>query len=417
MLASVVQARAQAYGPTVGNFLNYPVSPRMLAMGDAGTSVVTKSAMSMLVNPAQLGMQSLNNSLEIGSSLFLTPNSDRPYEIAGSQKYLSFLASAVSYGARLDSVWHRLPFKLALGVGYSYEESTFPFSPGGPMIGGTMTDYTNSFTLGLGIHYFLKLGIGYSLKFIRNKNPFSAFTPNIDQTAEDFGTILQVPVLQLLYGTRTRHIVFCKNIYPSLNITAGYALRNVGGYVVKTPTYHSLLARQANLGWNWELAFSSRVAEYDWKWFSLTWAREATDEPFKLDSVSAGIGPNGVANYDYLLSYRNGLGTFSPWNNLVLGMPTTTTASIKGWQIGLGESFYFRGGSIIYSGSPAVVTSGWGARLDGLVKLIVFLHGLNPNAPFTRFVLNHLDLRFDYYGSDSGLFPGQPFESLDLVVR
>ena len=98
-------------------------------------------------------------------------------------------------------------------------------------------------------------------------------------------------------------------------------------------------------------------------------------------------------------------------------MPTTTAASIKGWQIGVGGFFYLRGGSITYSGGPALVTSGWGARLDGLVKLVVFLHGLNSNASFTHFVLDHLDLRFDYYGSESGLFPGQPFESLDLVVR
>lgn len=416
LLASVVEAKAQYYGPTAANFLNYPATPQALAMGEAGVSIVANSAMSVSANPGLLGMQSLDNSLNIGTSLVHYIDSNLPYGVTAVHNY-SFLVSAVTYGTRLNSIWHDLPFKAGVGVGYSYEESTLPFAPEQPSVSGYITDYANSFTVGLGVDYFLRVGLGYSMELIKNKNPFSAFTPNIDQPAENFGAVLQIPVLHLLYGTRQRPLLIGKNIYPSLDVTAGYALRNVGGYVIKTPNYQLPIARQASLGWNWKFSLRSRMRGYDWKWFSFTWAREATSEPFNLDSVSAGIGPNGVANYDYLLSYRNGLGAFGSWNNLVLGIPTTTATSIKGWQIGVGGFFYLRGGSITYSGGPALVTSGWGARLDGLVKLVVLLHGLNPNASFTHFVLDHLDLRFDYYGSESGLFPGQPFESLDLVVR
>ncbi len=53
------------------------------------------------------------------------------------------------------------------------------------------------------------------------------------------------------------------NIVPILNDTAGYALRNVGGYVVATPTNDLPLAREANVGWNWELAFRSKLADHE----------------------------------------------------------------------------------------------------------------------------------------------------------
>ena len=400
LLASVVEAKAQYYGATAANFLNYPATPQALAMGEAGVSLVTRSAMSIIANPGLLGMQSLENNLNVGTSLQYSEN-------------YSFLASGVSYGPRLNSIWHELPFKAGIGVGYSYEELTFPFSAGGAPIGGTITDYANSFTVGMGIDYFLRLGLGYSVELIKNTHP--AFTPNIDQPAANFGADLQVPVLHLLYGTQNRSALIGKNIYPSLDVTAGYALRNVGGYVIKTPTYQLPLARQANLGWNWEFVLMSRVAGFDWKWFSFTWAREAMDEPFKVDSVFVG-GASYVSNRDSVVSYRNGPGSFSPWNDLIMGRPVAIAQLSKGWQIGLGGFLYLQGGSITYPGGPTAITSGWEMKLDGFLRSLVFFHVLSPNGSVTHFLLRNLDLQFDYSASNAG--GGiSPLESLNLTLR
>ncbi len=136
-----------------------------------------------------------------------------------------------------------------------------------------------------------------------------------------------------------------------------------------------------------------------------------------MDSSFAGIGPDGFAQWTYFWAYQNGLRTFSPWNNLVLGKGNTTLLAIKGWQIELGQLLYLRGGSITYPGGPLNSTSGWGVGFDGLVKLLVFLRGLNPNGSFAQFVLEHLELQFNYARSSGGIFPAKPFESLDLVVR
>ena len=55
LLASVPRGWAQGVAGTIVGFLNYPVAPEMAARGDAGVSVVTNNAMSVIANPAQLG--------------------------------------------------------------------------------------------------------------------------------------------------------------------------------------------------------------------------------------------------------------------------------------------------------------------------------------------------------------------------
>lgn len=178
LIASATQAWAQACGSTVGNFLNAPVTPQGQAMGEASASVVTNNAMSIISNPSLLGMQGLNNKLEIGSSLSSLRNSNGHY---------SFLVSTASYGIQANSIWHDLPFKAGIGVGYSCEESTFPFNPTAPVKSGYVTNYANSLAVGLGFDYFVKLGLGYSVKLIKNKNEVAPIYPNINQPPGDFG--------------------------------------------------------------------------------------------------------------------------------------------------------------------------------------------------------------------------------------
>ncbi len=411
LFASVLQAKAQeSYGSTIGNFLNIPVSPQMLAMGDAGVSVLSKSAASMIDNPAQLGIRSLTDSLNVGTSLFFHDSNTSRDGLYYRDE--SAANAAVSYETRVNSLWHNLPFRVGIGIGYSYQEFTFHPTLDSPEPVGYETDYANTLFVGLGLHYFLRLGLGYSLELVNNEN--RAARPKIDELAENFGTILQVPVLHLLWAKR--QIVVGKDVEPILNIAAGYALRNVGGYVIKTPTYELPLARQALLGWNWELGFRSKVKGYSWKWFSFTWTRQAIDSPIKLDSAFVG-GPSDVSNWNYFESYRGGLGDFSPWSNLILGKGSLTQVTSRGWQIGFAGFFYLRGGAIMGSRQPTYGTSGWGVSAEGLVKLMVYLHQLNPKATFTQFMLRHLDIEFDYSEADGGIFAGKPFESLDLVLR
>ena len=104
--------------------------------------------------------------------------------------------------------------------------------------------------MGLGIHYFIRFSLRYSLEFISGTKAY--YKTGIKRSAEDFGAIFQVPVPPLLHGSLKRPVVFGNNIRPILNVTAGYALRNVG--------------------------------EYKWKRFSFTWAIEVVTEPFKPDS-------------------------------------------------------------------------------------------------------------------------------------
>lgn len=426
LLTSVPRGWAQGVAGTIGDFLNYPVTPEMAAMGDGGVSIVTNSAISAIANPAQLGMLSMTNSLSIGTGFDMHTDTplNRNFGTAFGFRDASFSVSAVSYGARLNSLWEALPSYVGLGLQYSYEKFASP-SPVtlsvSPFIIGNEAEHANAFTIGLGIHYFLRLGLGYSVKFIGGENGY--YISNLDQTARDFGAILQIPVLRLLHGSRDGSFILGEDIQPIFNITAGYSLRNVGGYVhvVRPLSGEVPLARQANLGWNWRLAFQSKVAGFKWDWFSFTWDREAANSPFNTDS-SLVTNPNGYSYWNYFWSYSSGLGSFSPWSNLIVGRGSASVAVSKGWQIGLGEFLYLRGGSLTNLSqnpwSSTFPTSGWGVKLDGLVKALVFLHGLNANDSFTRFILHHFNLEFDYSTASGGVFDAiKPFESLNLALR
>ncbi|MCL5268468.1 MAG: hypothetical protein M1469_10245 [Bacteroidetes bacterium] len=191
-------------------------------------------------------------------------------------------------------------------------------------------------------------------------------------------------------------------------------MKNIGKYIA---FYGNPLPGEADLGWNVEVRLRSRVASHSCEWFSFAWLRQADASLLSLDS-SMSIYPSSLdTTFNYFDTYKDGLGDFRPYDNLFVGRPTGDVGIRRRWQIGLAEFIYIRGGSITDQGQPTYSTFGWGARLEGLLKLLVFMHWLDADGSVAKFVLNHLDLQFDYSRAYGGIYGGKPFEDLNIVVR
>lgn len=189
-------------------------------------------------------------------------------------------------------------------------------------------------------------------------------------------------------------------------------MRNVGSYT----KFVYPLPREASLGWSVDAGLKSQVAGHPWECIIRSLSDQAGNSPFYTDSVAALIHGADTA-WDYLTRYQKGLGRFNPWQNLILGRASATVGVRKGGQIGLGEFLYIRAGSITDAGQMTYSTFGWGLRLDGLAKCLVFFRWLDPNAPVAKFLLDHLDVQYDCSRAYGGVYQGKPFEDLNLVVK
>lgn len=370
----------------------YPfVSAETNAMGGAGVAFVSDNALATIANPAELGLFSLHGILNAS----YMPN------IPGQLN-----AFAVNAGSSLNQFWHELPFKAGLGVGYSNPNYSYP----SPTLGYQTlmeTDVVNGVTFGLGVDYFVRLGLGYTLKWVSTKGRPTYYNSTY---SPDFGAILQIPVTNLILKSSDPPVISTYNVTPVLNITFGYSKRNEADYA---PYGYAVLPREGDFGWNFEVGLKTYIRDYWWKWFSFTWVRQA-DAP-----LTSWNGQTYV--------YDSGLGDTQVYDNLIAGRPTGNVSIEKGWQIQLGQFLYLRGGSATGPGVPTYTTFGWGARLDGLVKALIFMHGLDANGNIVKFVLNHLNLQFDYsksageivgFGNTGGIgFKGEPFEILSLTIR
>ena len=373
----------------------YPfVSAETNAMGGAGVSFVSDNALATIANPAELGLFSLHGVL---SASYLG-------KIPGQLS-----AFAVNAGLGLSPLRLSVPFKLGLGIGYSNPRYSYPYRFG--FVPRTQTDAVNALTLGLGLQYVVRLALGYTLKWVTTEG-----TPGYYRStyAPDLGAMLQIPVMNVLSKLSGFRVSPAKSTVPFFDITLGYSKRNLANY---DPYSSAEVPREADLGWNFELGLRARIRHVAWRLLSFTWVRQA----------EASL----VSNQDTTVSYMNGLGGFQVYDNLLAGKLASSAVLLKGWQLGLASLVYLRGGSVSQAQSrfnilgTHISTFGWGVRLDGLIKTLLFLHFLHARSYIVDVLLNDIDLRLDYsrtngplpYSYAQTVFLGRPMATLSLVIR
>lgn len=421
-----------AYGQQFNSapVMTTPISAEANGMGGASASVLSDNALATVANPAQLGLFCLDN--RFNASTFLA-NASWPSGFQDTHN--SIYATALNVGVKLNK-WFTLPVPFSLGAGYSRLQmnlNNFEMMPfGGPQVISTWqaSQAMQSLTLSVAFDYWVRLGIGYNLKWLSSRLTTAYPTTDVppgqgNALAQDYGVLLDLPVVGDLSRIKGQQIEFNKGISPEMNLLLAYSRRNIGKgiYYIEPGNSHPF-PREAVLGLSAVVGLKSEVDGEPWTLISFTWAREAEDNLVAIYDVPVATPDmfgDTVYSYSTVYSYKNGPGDISPIDNLVFGRGNGNVALRKGWQLQIAELVYLRGGSYLSPVAPGYHTLGLGLRLDGLMKLLAAYKLVDASgAAVAAFVMNHLDLQYDYseYTSTSNMnINGTSFQSLNLVLR
>jgi hypothetical protein len=414
-----------AQGQTALPFLLIPSSPEGNGMGGISGTTITESPLATLANPAQLGIMSLDHHFAVG---FYPSSTDW---LAGIPKSgFTYSATAFNAGISINKLTP-LPFGLSVGIGYSHVSfnlGSYNVTVNDPSVVSMYSaeDHSENWSLGVGIDYYIRLGLGYTTKGISsNLAPFDVQGQGrqgiASTSAYDLGIIASIPVAGIVNKVSDTPITILGKYQPLLDISFASAWSNLGDH--KVPYIDAAqadpLPRNAMLGLSYKAGFTVPLPTTSWEVFSFTLAREAEDIlverfPAVVDSNYVVIDPGAPPQY------KSGTGAIQFFNNVVLGEGNTRVTLRKGWQLNLGEILSLRGGSVNGS-SESYATDGWGLRLGGLLKLIDQAIPSFADSPFPMFILHHIDLRYDHasstYDDPDNLNDGVTFNSVSVIVK
>jgi hypothetical protein len=402
---------AFAQGETAVPFLLIPSSAEGNGMGGISGSVSTDNAMSVVANPGQLGLLSMKNLVTAGT--YTEKTRWLPQWTNGP----TYNTSAINVGLDLTRVTS-LPFPVSVGLGYSrvflnLGEFIVP-GPAGPDEIGRFNAYekSESFSIGFGLDYLIKLGVGFNFKSVESKlSPFGTEQEpgagSANPFAMDYGMVVDIPVTEFISATLAEPLELLPKVVPVLDVTMGYARSNVGDEVkyfdVQQP---DPLPRSATLGLSVETGVVSKALSSDWKILSLTWAREVQDLLVKTDA-------------DGQIQYQGWFGNIKPFDNLILGNWGANVQLRKGWQVEIGEIVSVRGGS--FSGSNLLIykTDGYTIRLSGFLKLLEAVARSAVADTWLGFVRDHIDAQYHSsdFGKSSYPLSENSYKGLNFVVR
>lgn len=350
-------------------FFKFPVSPFNIGMGSAGVSLLSDDVNGFLYNPAQLGYVSQFSNI----SFNMMPRQ----EYASGLILMNGMAFNIGYNYKKS---YNIP--LSIGIGFASPEIVYRDYFSNLNSYYDLKQAYQSYSIGLGIDYFLQLYLGYSYDKIKSM-PEKYFS-------NDYGIILNIPVTDLINKNLSIPLRRDVNIIPVLNFTIGFS-ESISNLKFDT----RLLS-----GYNNEI---QRLG------YSIS-AGVLTDFiPVKLFGVD--FSAEGEEK-DYTRSRFNG---FNIMRNIIEIKGEENVIAHAGLRLSFLDIVEILNGHITYSGSYrgfTYISSGYGIRFKGLLKLS---GKLTDNS-----ILNYLGENFDirYYNSRFSNVEeiNNRYQSLELFV-
>ena len=168
LVNSCITSVANAQGETALPFLLISPAPDANGWGGISTAAVSDNAIAMAASPGQLGMFTLRE--HFSASTYTNKTGWLP---VFQKPDLTYNAWALAAGYNLSDVLP-LPFPISIGLGYSridLDLGTFIITgSGGPEPIGMYHAYEQSknTTVGVGIEYILRLGVGWTVKDVHS---------------------------------------------------------------------------------------------------------------------------------------------------------------------------------------------------------------------------------------------------------
>jgi hypothetical protein len=411
-----IQSPCFAQGESAVPFLLISPDPRANGWGGVSTAVASDNPMATIVNPGQLGLFSLNNYFAAST---YAPKTQWLPQFRLSD--LTYNVTAVNAGVNLARAFD-LQLPISIGVGYSrvfINLGTFVITnSSGPTPIGRFESWekSESFSVGAGIDYFVRLGIGVNFKsIVSNLSPIGSeqemATGKADVSATDVGLLLEVPIIDIIAKAKREPVLLGHRLSPLVNISVGYAHQNQGRSISYVDaTMSDPLPRNVILGISTEFGLVMNAGDHPWKVLTFTLAREAEDLLV-------------VRKADGTFEYQSGLGDISFFKHVIQGkLDNNERPDLhKGWQFECGEAISVRGGSFSESpqfGNRQYTTSGFGIRLGGFFKLIAALDSDALSDGALSFLANHVDMMYDHAEyATTGPLGETKFDAISIVIR
>lgn len=389
------------YGTAIPSLI-IPPSAFNHSIGGAGVAVPTDDAFNVFSNPALLGL----SSRETNFSANFYPENIKIKPFNGDPYFYNF---AISAGINLDKQMG-IPFSLGIGYLRQYSDlgNIVRISEDGSFLGRyLLEESSNSFYLAASTDFWIKLALGFGVKFISpESNPIL-----IDEgiTAFDFGIIAVAPIV--------KDYVLSDELSGNFNLSAGYSLNNLGNEIkynfdhdfIIYPNerdYYSpkSLPRSERLGIGLNINFDYDFKGTKIKILNVDFTSEANADLVKIDSLG--------------YEYRSILSETNIWKNIIQAKSTENVINRLGLRINLFEFVsYSDGRKFEYNPSSDLnyTTSGFSIETTGIFKI---LNALTENSTF-EYIANHFNLRFSYADikGEAGVLGFNNYKNIELIVK
>jgi hypothetical protein len=362
--------------PTAVPFLRISTSPEANGQGSTSVSRMTDDNYSIITNPAHLGFMSLQSSASI--SFYPTKTNWLPG--LGIQD-ITMNTLALNGGINLEEYFD---CPLSLGIAYSRVDlnlGNWYRTSNGPDIIGTFNgeEHADAISVSAGADFGIKIALGITFRKIESNLADSEIgqesgSGNSSAWSRDYGLLINLPVTKLVTDKWIEHWP----LTPVVEISFGSALTNVGEkmfYIDKAQA--DPLPRNISMGTSLELGF--KYSKTNSKLISFVWSRQADNLLVERDRY-------GIPNY------RSLFGDLDFVKNVIKGEWTDKVEVSQGWEIGLGEFLFVRGGSFDGAGYTDIKTSGLGISASGLLKIIYLF---TTEDKTLMYYAEHFDIRYN----------------------
>jgi hypothetical protein len=406
ILIQLISAVANSQTTTITTavpFLLINPSPEANGQGCTSISRISDDPYAINFNPAHLGLSSTQTNAMF--SFYPTKTIWLPGLGLDDLTFNDFFSSD---GINLDK-YTSLP--VSIGIAYSrvdlnletFNRTALP----DPEVIGTFNgeEHNDAFSLGVGLDIGIKLAMGITFRKIEsNLADFGAGQEQGSGSASawsrDYGLLINVPIVDLV----AKKSELMTGITPIFDLSFGTALTNIGHKMIYIDKAQAdPLPRNISIGTSIELGF--KFTRTDQKLLSFTWSRQS-------DNLL--VGRDNLESF-----YRGGFGDIDFFKNLVQGKRTETIDLSQGWQIGIAEIVFIRGGSFVGTGNRSFTTEGLGLRASGFFKLLKDFINIKSNE--LSFIAEHFDIRYDrseYKTTESSdPLDNTRFSSLTFIVK
>jgi hypothetical protein len=368
--------------------------------GNASISRIADDPFAIILNPAQLGF----SDKRINAVFAFYPTK--------TQWLPGFGLDDLTLNSRVVSAGINLERLIAIPLSIGLAQSRVDFNLGTLIRTGANMDtlgfynpyeYAEANSIGVGVDLGIRFAFGITVRKIVSY----LVPPGAADGAEaisakawsyDYGLLLQLPLSEFIKKAPEA----VPGVTPIFDISIGTVLSNVGGKITYIdPSQGDPLPRSISLGTT--LDFGLVSSHIGLKFFALSWSRQS-------DNLL--VGRDSLSSY-----YRGGFGDIDFTQNIIMGKRTTRTDLSQGWELGMAETAFARGGSFKGTGSRFYTTAGFGLRTTGLFKILK--EKLRENTVWS-FIVSHFDFRYDHSeletsGLDSPL-ANTKFSSIALKV-